>query len=200
MSLLLSLLALLSNINPLAQEVSRPPTLNLSAVRPLICDEGTGSGFMIGDNILATANHVAVLHNCRDVVTGTKFTTYKTDAAHDFALMTGEFPKIPYVKYSCDGYKNKRDYSAYGHSAHGQPYYIFRQEIVRATKHFTPADMIVDDMPMPGMRVLYGFPVPGMSGGPVTDQYGTAFGIVNAGDGKGNFFSYELKDTILCKA
>jgi hypothetical protein len=198
--LFVSLLALFLATDVPHQEVSRPPTMNLTAVRHLICDEGTGSGFMIGDRILATAKHVAVLHNCKDSVTGIPFVTYKTDDAHDFALMTGAFPRIPYIKYSCKGYTPGSNYSAYGHSSHGQMFYLFRQETVNASDEFTPEDMIVDDVLMPGMRVLHGFPVPGMSGGPVANpETGEAVGIVNAGNGKGAFFSYEIKDTFLCK-
>ena len=35
------------------------PTLNLSAIRSISCDGYTGSGFLIGDDILLTAAHIS---------------------------------------------------------------------------------------------------------------------------------------------
>jgi hypothetical protein len=188
---------------------SYDPTVNISAVREIECDNHYGSGFLIAKNTIATALHVASGSNCRDVATGKRLVTYKRDEVHDFALVTGELPtEFPYIKYSCARFNPNQVYLAYGISASGYGYYhpqrIIRQYTLTATNEITDKDFTYDKTPHPGMRRLTGRAAPGTSGGPIVDLDGYAHGLVNAGHNlfgipMGPSYSFEFADTILCK-
>lgn len=186
------------------------PTMNVSAVREIECDSWYGSGFQIADNVIATALHVAKGTGCKDMATGKHLLMYKSDPAHDFALMTGDLPKDkPYVKYSCARYVPGQDYLSYGISGYGWGY-SHSNRFLRMYA-ITARDEITDDKfflygsltPSPGMRVFNGKIAPGTSGGPIVDKKGFAHGVNNAGASffgipASPTFSYELADTILC--
>lgn len=190
------------------------PEINLSAMRPITCDEGTGSGFMIDRDKIVTAYHIAGLTNCFDSETGNKLTRTYVDEHRDFAMMKGTMPDIPPLKIDCGGYEKGRTYYAYGYSSYGQSYRIFRQNTVVASGKYSGPDMMVGGIikdgkegvyAMPGMAHLNGYTVPGMSGGYVGHDTGSAVGMVNVGEHTpwgtltGNMHSYEFKNTILCK-
>lgn len=214
---LMLLSAALAASSPVAAPIGHAPwepTVNLSAVRKLACandltnplDGWTGTGFLVRENVLATALHVAAGSNCIDVETKAPLITYHRDGANDFALMTGELPKMPYVRIRCAPYKTGERYNLFGHSGYFQPKSILRYSTVVAGSDYTDEKFLVgkEMTPWPGMRHLKGYSVPGTSGGPITDLDGYATGIVNAGS---HFFgvplphqfSYELRNTILCK-
>jgi hypothetical protein len=183
------------------------PTVNLSAIRTISCDEGYGTGFMIADNVVATANHVAELTNCVDGATDVPLRRYVIDEAHDFALMGGQLPDMPYIKVSCSGYTTGAPYDLFGYSAFRRPFPIFQYMRLEATDRFTDDDFFVgpERTPMPGMRYLSGFSVAGLSGSPITHG-GYAVGILNVGFSTNLGYtimpkaaSYQLKDTILCR-
>lgn len=185
------------------------PTLILSAVREIECDEGGGTGWMITGDILVTAAHVSELTNCKDQLTQQPLKEYKRDLNEDLALMTGKLPRIgEYIKYSCAGYTAGLDYEVYGWSSLGYSQPILRQNVVSATASFSDKDdKYRDGTPMPIMRIFNGYTVPGMSGGPYT-RNGVAYGIVSAGVGMMTLVGYavtptilstDLKDTILCE-
>jgi S1-C subfamily serine protease len=181
------------------------PTFNLSAVRLIDCEEGSGSGFLIDDDILVTAKHVADLTNCVDVSTKTSLTTYKTGPDQDIAVMTGKLPDMPYFKYDCSRYQKGQMYSAYGISDFFQRDYIFRSVSMKGTGEYTDVKFR-DGSVMTNMPRLWGFAVPGMSGGPIVNiNTGNVVGIVNAGMRNlfgiptGEVFSYELASSFLCK-
>lgn len=182
-----------------------PPTLDLSAIRYLICrDHGnyyTGSAFLIAPHTLATARHVAHMEKCVDLETGAVMKEFHDDPIHDFALMSSpSLPTdIPYVKYRCDGLKKGKTYLSYGITGYGQARPIFRMNSIVATGDIVKDDNWVEDFPHSrGMRIFKGAIAPGMSGGPVVDTDGYAVAVNNAGNSVTSLL-YDLKDTILCK-
>ena len=189
------------------QIISPMPTVSLSAIRSIKCQEGVGSGFIIGKDIVATALHVASLTNCHDAETGKGLVIYKKDVVHDFALMTGKLPDVIPIKYSCLGYITGNRYSSYGITPWHYTSPVFGQYSLVAQDDYSSDGFVVDgNKKMPGMRHLKGYIVPGNSGGPVIDSEGYAQGINNVSvrgmlgmsvinDG----YSYEIKNTFLCK-
>jgi hypothetical protein len=192
---------------PFAVIYNPTPTITLSAVRMIDCKEGYGSGSLIDDNIIVTAAHVAELTECRDVQSGSPLTMYLKDQPHDFALMTGNLPNIPYMRYSCDGFKPKQKYLVTGFSSYGMlGTMLFRQYEVVASPHLMGTKWKMDGEEYPDLRIMIGFSVPGTSGGAVLDkETNLQVGILNGGWGNGlgqrvnRTISADLKDTPLCK-
>jgi hypothetical protein len=206
MLLLLAALFLASPMPPVPKEaIARTfPTVNLSAIRMIACEGYTGSGYLIGDDILATDLHVADGEGCYDVASLQPLTMYKKDPKKDFALMTGKLPNMPYIKYSCERYKKGQTYTAYGISGYLTGSYIFRAVTVKSTGKYESFAW-EDGGNSSRISVYQGVTVPGMSGGPIVDERGYAHGNVVGGqkdrwgipNGKG--YSYELADTFLCQ-
>lgn len=181
---------------------------NLSTVRLIGCTGTAGTGFLIGQDILVTAAHVAEAKNCSDVATGKPLTTYHVDEENDFALMTGDLPFMPFARVSCEGYKKGHTYMSYGISSHFAPIQLFRASAQVATGIYTDKDFIVRGSDgakaVPGMMFLLGNIVPGESGGPIVDDNAGVVGINNVSFGNflgqpaGKTYSFELKNTILC--
>jgi hypothetical protein len=180
----------------------RPPAMNISAIRQIRCDDWVGTGFLIGPKIMATANHVMEDgKNCRDGQTGSALMTYKTDKKHDLVLVTGPgLPTdIPYIRYSCERFKPGEKYLAYGISNYMQNRTIIRNNVLTATKAYTPDNYTFSDGTVVAhARVFTGYQAPGMSGGPVADIEGYAHGLVTGGSGYESFH-FEFADGILCK-
>lgn len=185
--------------------VPTEPTFNLSAMVVIRCEEGQGTGFIIGDGIVATALHVASMHSCKDAKTDRPMMMYKADKEHDFALMTHRaLFKMPPMHYDCAAYTPGRTFTAYGMSSFNQEGLIARAVSLKFNGIYQ--DVLLGSDMFYGMAVLSGYNVHGMSGGPIVDQEtGMVIGIVNAGaDGPdglpvGISMSFQLKDTILCK-
>jgi hypothetical protein len=175
--------------------------MDISAVRQISCDHWSGSGFLIGDRIMATANHVMEGGTgCIDVDTGTPLTVYKTDKAHDLTLVTGpNLPTdIPYVKISCEPFHTGEKYLAYGITGYGQMEDIVRNNVLTATEAYTAPDFkFSDGMSVVHARVFLGYEAPGMSGGPITDINGYSHGLVTGG-GPLTSFHYEFAEGMLC--
>lgn len=177
-----------------------PPTVNLSAVRPLRCGTGSGTGFVIANDVLVTALHVAVLGNCKDAETGVPLVTYHEDPTNDFAIMTGAYPDGgPYIKYACGSYQKGRRYLSVGYRR------MYRLDSLVATGTYSPEYFPVSGKNMPGMHRLTGGIVPGMSGGGMFDyETGRFHGINNVYSANRTgiiteSYSYELKNTVLCR-
>ncbi len=204
------LLAAFLSLSSSSLDLFPPANTNLSAIRHIVCNEGSGTGFIIKDGVLVTALHVAVMTGCEDSVTHMKYVTYHRDLAHDFAMMTGATPEMPPLKINCGGYKKGSLYAAYGHSNHLTMNTIFRRSILRATGFYPDVSIKMDDGSIDtrkGMAGLDGYIVFGQSGGPILDaDTDEVVGIVNVGRFNifgvptGDVSSYELKGTVLCKS
>lgn len=181
--------------------VYHDPTVNLSAIRQIKCDEGAGTGFVVGNDILVTALHVANATNCKDAGTGKPLKTYHTEKDKDFALMAGDYPDYgPYIKVSCRGYTKGQKYYGFGYRN------MFRMDVLTATGRYTPPGTIISGTDMSGMQILKGGIIQGQSGGPMIErETGEAVGFINANrwdDSTGKIYesySYEFKHTKLCK-
>lgn len=203
----LALLGALNHSIPDPQFGIRPtaPTVSLSAIRRITCDEGSGSGFLIADNVVATAFHVANLSNCKDQVTGEALNTYHTEEDDDFALMTGNLPDMPYLKPSCQGYQARGVYHAYGVTGYWTGVPVFGAVTVIGTGGYMEVDFNNDDGGLKRAAILKGYTVSGQSGGPIIDVLtGAVPGMVNAGSVDmfggllGRALSLEFKDTVIC--
>lgn len=173
-------------------------------VHLIYCKEGfmnyQGTGWFIGDGVMATAYHVANSGTCVDSTTGESIKTYKSDKDHDFALMAGSH-STSVVKYSCDHPKPHNWYISYGYSSHYADGHgdfwnpDFQIKLIKATKK--------RPIFVPGLWNIYpyrqydGAIMHGMSGGPVSDKTGTAYALNNAGDDTDSLL-YDLADTALC--
>lgn len=183
------------------------PTVNLSAIRLLTCGKSGGTGFLIGDNILATAYHVVDEGPCIDHKTGKKLFVYYIDKDYDFALAKIDLAGFPTISYDCSRFVTGKRYGSYGYSSYMQDYTLFRQSDMYAFEDYSGSDFKMKGKSFPKMRHLYGPMVFGHSGGPIIDYTtGRALGINNAGYTvffgmfmTGHAWSTELADTILCR-
>lgn len=204
-SLIAATLLLQSPVVHQLPDFGATPTVDLSAIRLISCDKWTGTGFLIADNIMATAAHVAKGTHCEDQKTHKPAVTYYSDDKTDFALMSVGLKGIPYIKYNCSRFKTGQHYASYGYSSYLQNYMIFRQSDIVAMSDYTDENFNVEGVVHPHMRHVFGASVPGHSGGPVIDSItGYAIGMNNAGYmnifglANGENYSTELADTILC--
>jgi len=184
------------------------PTLAENPIRLIECNEGQGSGFVVGKDIIATAAHVAESTGCYDVGSHRFVRPYYVDHQHDFALLTADISDtvVP-IKYNCKRYKTNREYTSYGWTSYDTTKLTEHMRSAVAKKNYSTSDMVVS-MPwgtvsLPGARHLDGGALPGMSGGPVM-RNGIAYGLNNYGNmtifgPTGENYSFELADTILCK-
>lgn len=175
--------------------------LNFNTVRKLHCGNygevprARGTGVVIGEHTIMTADHVAVGDFCMDDVSGEIFQVFSRDLNHDIAFLNGgEKPFTKFAKISCDGFSLTEPYSSFG--------YMFGDDLVETRLMPLPAystnDSTISGRPAGKLRFLLGDVFSGMSGGPVMDKDGAVVGINSATSGKGLAFVRELRDTILC--
>lgn len=171
---------------------SIPPEFMRDVQYPLIkrvlCDEGRGTAFRVGQNHWASVAHVTSMTNCE--VEGQAIAITDQDGPHDFARFDTETGTPNGLKVNCDGFIPGRWYWAVGH-AHGAPFQI---EIALYATYRVSRD---------GKHELIGpyTVIPGMSGGPVLDEDGAVVGTVNSYvENTSTSFSRELKDTSICRA
>lgn len=185
----------------------RTPTVNISAIREIDCDDvsektngWTGSGALIDNRTMVTAYHVVNGGKCKDVASGSPLVIKKVDKKRDLAVVTGETlpTMMPYIKISCEPFERGQPYFSYGISGYKAFYPLIRQNLLIATGRYAPInDKFDDGSPIGGAMIFKGYGAPGMSGGPVIDIFGYAHGIVTGGSDT-HSYHYEFRNSFLC--
>lgn len=182
------------------------PTVIIGYIQRIECETNdnrviTGTAFYIGNDTFITANHVVEDRPfCRDSFNQQEMVIDRVSKKHDFATI--KFKNISGLgshgmKINCNGFKSGRKYSSFGYALGT----VFVMNNLKATGKFTKPNHTVENKPYGGMRELKGMLVQGMSGGPIVDDLGYVVGINNVtADAGTKAFSYELKDTFLCKS
>jgi S1-C subfamily serine protease len=184
----------------------------LSSVLRLRCDDGMGTGAIIGPRDAVTAAHVVgdseyclVLSEAGEPLV--RANIVERDAKLDYARLSldleDEVPEDYIIPFRCEPMRNSSLYMAIGY-AHGN---VFVLQMGRASNTYYRVST-TDGNSFHHLRKLVGT-VPGraavqkgMSGGPVVNQYGELVGTVIARprpSDNPNFFSREIADTPLCK-
>lgn len=175
----MSILASLLLVGASAGQTVEPLKTDLRAIVRVSCGRVMGTAWKINEDTYVTADHVISEGGCS--VGGEPISDVRVDPDKDFATFIG--PKTPYrVKYSCGGFNAKEEYLAVGY-AFGFFHKTFQPWIASVFKQG-------------GYQSFIGESIPGMSGGPVLNEWGKAVGIVNM---RWPARSRELKDTFICK-
>ena len=160
-------------------------------VEKIECDEGSGTGFKLQDGRWVSAFHVAgKLHGCS--IDGRPIHLTEGDEGSDYAIfdVPGDrrFGGLP---VDCQGYRDQQWYFGVGHGR-GDPWPQIVS--VRYSAFYT-------FLAHNGWAILdVNRFVPGMSGGPVFDQWGRVAGIVNAfGVYTKLSMSLPLQETPICQ-
>lgn len=159
---------------------AEPLEARLTAVVPLSCADGMGSGSAvhIGNGRYVTAAHVTDM-GC--TLAGEPIAVTYTNGKTDFAIFNAR-PIATTLKYSCKGFKSERMYYGVGYGF-GWPKVVTQPWFASAIN-------------FGGFRHFIGEAIPGMSGGAVIDAKGVVYGVVNM---RWPARSMALADTPVCK-
>ena len=149
----------------------------------------SGTAFVVGPNVLLTANHVIARDNCN--IDGEPVNIVSTAPDLDFAVLTTARAYAHWFPIDCGGFRPGEYIYAHGHGQ-GRPGNMV--VVARATGF---GEQIFDGV-RPFARISGNDFIHGQSGGPVFTGRGVT-GMVNAVDEGHASFSRELKDTVACR-
>lgn len=170
------------------------PHPNIS-IAHLLCDNGRGTAFYIGDGRWVSAHHVVLgAKECRLLGKYTYVNT--TDELGEYIILDGPvLPKKPHI--DCRGFQLGIRYTAIGFNRYSLS---VTEEPVTATTEIV--EKSTDDklgVAFLKMMRLRGTVYHGMSGGPIIDNQGNIVGIINGVYPHDGVLSRELADTSVCR-
>ncbi len=158
--------------------------------------DGAGTGFLINDHTVVTAQHVVEgMHSC--TINGVAIKMNEGDKALDYTTLSIETRGLESLPIRCEGFKRGENYYAIGY-ARGARFTMNR--LIASGRFEDATDEQGQDIGI-HLRELRGTAIPGMSGGPILDKDGYVVGITVAIStiGVDRVFSRELKETHLCQ-
>jgi S1-C subfamily serine protease len=174
-----------------------PSFINLETVRHLYCGDFTGTGSIIDQDRILTANHVtAALAECRDASTGEMGKVVYRNPDLDISVIqfpVGKLPQ-PRMRYSCQGFVDGHIYYSIG----------WQNGTQLVVNRITGTDVISDRKDHKSgtmfnhVTLVLGTIIPGMSGGPIIDEAGVMVGTNQATNHDGRSWSRPISDTYLC--
>lgn len=184
------LLALLAA--PILSSATSPETFTLTyhpAIVQVICDEGKGSAFRVGEHGLVSVVHVTSLHNC--TIDGEPVKLRLSDVYRDVSFGRIDADGVG-LRVNCGGFKDGETLYAIGYAG-GLP----RQRLVTVQV----SERARQIAPWGSFTVFVGAErfIPGMSGGAVLNRAGEVVGTVNGLNGGGPIsYSQSLSETAIC--
>ena len=163
--------------------------VNHPSVVQVVCVEGLGSAFRVGEHGLVSVNHVTRMTDC--TINGEPVKMRLADVARDVSF--GRIESVgPGLTVNCGGIRDGERLYAIGY-AKGRP----RQRLVTVRG----SDFATNAMRWRGFSTLVGaeYFIPGMSGGPLLNGAGEVVGTVNGyAPLAGVSFAQSLSDTAIC--
>lgn len=186
------LLALLSLASPTAAlAMPGPYFIALEHVKLIKCTGALGTGIVISENHVLTADHVVAGRECS--IDGKPVEIIHENGDLDIAVVKTSGSAETRMMIDCGGYVKGESYLAIGF-ARGVDLVIQR---VRSSGSKMKATSNFPNMPILKGSATY----PGMSGGAVISEVtGEMVGMINAGDAQSRLLSRSLDQTYLCKA
>lgn len=161
-----------------------------------IIPENVGTGFLINDRTIITAQHVIKdAHACS--IAGVDLVIDQENHLLDYATLSIQTRGLQSLPVRCEGFTRGKNYYAIGY-ARGTRFTMNRLVATHRFETTQTSDGLDQGY---NLRELRGTATPGMSGGPIIDEDGYVVGITIAISTRGvnRVYSRELKDTHLCK-
>jgi len=152
----------------------------------------TGSGVVIGQNVVLTALHVVYSGHCS--IDGQPVKIIASSVSEDAAIISVKLlTNTPIASYSCNGFKNGKRYISFGFSNGAKYEPLTAMNNTVSTNSSDKFPFQVDNL-----SALRGVILHGMSGGPIIDENGIVIGINNGSDSSSIVGSRSISDTPLC--
>jgi S1-C subfamily serine protease len=171
--------------------------INFTPIRHLYCGEFTGTGSIIDQDRVLTANHVVgAVKECRDEDSDTVGQVIYQNPALDIAVIQFPVAHLPKrrMQYNCKGFEPGKIYYAIGWQ-NGTELVVNR---VEGTKVFDNRADHSSGTLFNHVALVRGYIIPGMSGGPIVDEKGVMVGTNQATNHDGRSWARPITDTYLC--
>lgn len=176
---------------------TRAQNFDTNTVKLIECSNSkignTGSGVVIGKNIVLTALHVVYASNC--VIDNQPVKIISSSISEDVAIVSVKLlTNSTIARYSCDGFKKGVKYVSFGFAGSSAKY----EPLIAVNNTVSTNPNEKFPFQVDNLSVLKGIILHGMSGGPIIDGNGIIVGINNGSDGNNIVGSRSISDTPLC--